>query len=273
MPATRFWQFEDTAVSFGQVDVNPTDLGRMLLIEFALGGADDWHVIPLPIAVGAVATVAQLRVLDTFGPVNEIEPVDDGLAAGPHWRMFRVTSRDDDVEALPLALVVPSAGAELLGDPVEDLRLARDEQANLVWAIERVVPDARGDATTGSTAGRSRVRRPPRRVLAPAVRAYVVQTPVPAGSMPLVPQPSANGGLELDRGTLTAGSVRGADRGGFALEIVALREEALPREGLTIRRRWHVARGSTARCTPGSGAKCSPGAGEPESGLAFDRLR
>jgi len=132
----------------------------MLLIEFALGGADDWHVIPLPIAVGAVATVAQLRVLDTFGRVTEIEPVDDGPATGPHWRMFRFTSIDDDTEALPLVLVVPSAGAELLGDPVEDLRLARDEQANLAWAIERVVPDARGDATTVD-GGRSRPTRVP----------------------------------------------------------------------------------------------------------------
>jgi hypothetical protein len=268
MPATRFWQFEDTAVSFGQVDVDPTDLGRMLLIEFALGGADDWHVIPVPIAVGAVATVAQLRVLDTFGRVTDIEPVDDGPAAGPHWRMFRVTSSDDGAQALPLVLVVPSAGAELLGDPVEDLRLARDEQANLAWAIERVVPDARGDATTVD--GGPVVADP--RAVAPAVRAYVVQTPVPAGWTPLVPRPSANGVLELDRGTLAADPAA-EPAGRLALEIVALREEALPREGLTVRRRWHVARWVDGSLHSWVGREVLPGAGEPESGLAFDRLR
>ncbi|MEZ5123799.1 MAG: hypothetical protein R2736_19875 [Solirubrobacterales bacterium] len=35
MPATRSWQFEDAAVSLGQVDVDPADVGRMLLIELA----------------------------------------------------------------------------------------------------------------------------------------------------------------------------------------------------------------------------------------------
>jgi hypothetical protein len=39
--------------------------------------------MPLPIAVGAVTTVAQLRVLNTFGRVTEVEPVDDRPADGP----------------------------------------------------------------------------------------------------------------------------------------------------------------------------------------------
>lgn len=267
MPATRFWQFEDAAVSFGRVDVDPTDLGRMLLIEFALGGADDWQVIPLPIAVGAVATVAQLRVLDTFGRETEIEPVDAGPADGPRWRMFRVASGDDDTQALPLVLVVPSAGAELVGDPVEDLRLARDEQANLAWAIERVVADARGDATVVDGGP---VATDPRAV-APAVRAYVVQTTVPAGWTPLVPQPSAGGGLEFARGALAAAPTA-QPAGRLAQEIVALREEALPREGLTVHRRWHVARWVDGSLHAWVGREVLPGAGEPESGLAFDRL-
>jgi hypothetical protein len=267
MPATRFWQFEDAAVSFGSVDVDPTDLGRMLLIEFALGGADDWHVIPLPVAVGAVATVAQLRVLDTFGRMTEVEPVDAGPPVGPRWRMFRVTSGDDDAHALPLVLVVPSAGAELLGDPVEDLRLARDEQANLAWAIERVVTDARGDARAVEGGP---VPTDPRAV-APAVRAYVVQTPVPAGWTPLVPQPSATGGLELARGSLAAAPAA-EPAGRLAHEISALREEALPREGLTVRRRWHVARWVDGSQHAWVGRDVLLGAGEPESGLEFARL-
>ena len=37
MPAARFWEFEDAKVDFGSVDAGPTDLARMLLVEFALG--------------------------------------------------------------------------------------------------------------------------------------------------------------------------------------------------------------------------------------------
>jgi hypothetical protein len=265
MPATRFWQFEDATVSFGQVDVDPADLGRMLLIEFALGGADDWHVIPLPLSVGTVATVAQLRVLDTFGRATEIEPVDDGPDGGPHWRMYRISSGEDD--ALDLVLVPPTAGAALLGDPVEDLRVARDEQANLAWAIERVVEDARGDA--------ARVEPGPvpvdPRPVAPATRAYVVQTPVPAGWTPLVPRRSEGGGLRLDRGTLAAAP--GAEpTGRLARELISFREELLPREGLTIHRRWHVARWTDGSVHAWIAREVLPGAGEPESRLAFDRL-
>ena len=36
MPAARFWEFEDAQVDFGSVDAGPTDLARMLLVEFAL---------------------------------------------------------------------------------------------------------------------------------------------------------------------------------------------------------------------------------------------
>ena len=110
------------------------------------------------------------------------------------------------------------------------------------------------------------------RAAAPAVRAYIVQTPVPAGWTPLVPQPSANGGLELDRGTLAARPTA-APTGRLALEIVALREEALPREGLTIRRRWHVTRWVDGSLHSWVGREVLTGAGEPESRLAFDRLQ
>lgn len=34
MPAARFWEFEDAQVDFGAVDAGPTDLARMLLVNF-----------------------------------------------------------------------------------------------------------------------------------------------------------------------------------------------------------------------------------------------
>jgi len=37
MAAARFWEFEDAQVDFGAVDAGPTDLARMLLVEFAQG--------------------------------------------------------------------------------------------------------------------------------------------------------------------------------------------------------------------------------------------
>ena len=298
MPVTRFWQYEDASVSFGLVSVDPQDLGRMLLIDFALAGADDWHVVPLPLAVGTVATIAQLRVIDTFGRTTDLDPVDDGIgdasdapatAGGPsgsagtggssgssaasspggpapsqRWRMFLTSSGED---AVPLVMITPTPGAEQVGDPIEDVRLTRDEQANLGWAIAATVPDGRG---AGARVDPGPLAGDPRAV-APATRAYVVQTPVPAGWTPLVPRPTAGGGLELARGALAVDPTA-QPPGTMTGEITAVREELLPPEGLTVVRRWHYARWIDGSMHAWIGREVTPGAGEPESKLAFDRL-
>jgi hypothetical protein len=276
MPVNRFWQYEDSTVSFGQVTVDPQDLGRLLLIEFALAGADDWHVVPLPLTVGAVATVAQLRVLDTFGRTTDIAPADegsdtDGAGSGGgdgddvHWRMYRISSGDDD--ALPLALIAPTPGAIQIGDPIEDVRLARDEQANVGWAITATTPDGRGDRVATDAGPVSTDPRP----VVPATRAYVVQTPIPAGWTPLLPQATTAGGLELARGTLAADPTA-RPAGTLVPEITALRDELLPRDGLTVVRRWRYARWIDGSIHAWIGREVHTGAGEPDSKLAFDRL-
>ena len=52
--ALRFWEFEDAQVDFGSVDAGPTDLARMLLVEFALTYGNDWFVIPIELDVGSL---------------------------------------------------------------------------------------------------------------------------------------------------------------------------------------------------------------------------
>ncbi|HKE56580.1 MAG TPA: hypothetical protein VKB46_07760, partial [Pyrinomonadaceae bacterium] len=54
MPAARFWEFEDAQVDFGAVDAGPTDLLRLLLVEFALAYSNDWFVIPVELEIGAI---------------------------------------------------------------------------------------------------------------------------------------------------------------------------------------------------------------------------
>ena len=66
MPAPRVWEFEDAQVDFA-VDAGPTDLGRMLLVEFALNSGNDWFVIPVELGVGSFYRTKSLVITDTFG--------------------------------------------------------------------------------------------------------------------------------------------------------------------------------------------------------------
>ena len=66
-PADRFWEFEDAGVHFGAIDAGPTDLTRVLLVEFSLVYGNDWYVVPLRLPVGSLFRVTSFTVRDTFG--------------------------------------------------------------------------------------------------------------------------------------------------------------------------------------------------------------
>ena len=65
-----------------------------------------------------------------------------GIAADrPGWRMFSVTPSNN------LLFVPPVVAGSLHSDPVEEVSYLRDEVANLVWAVERLVPSVAGGVT------------------------------------------------------------------------------------------------------------------------------
>ena len=55
MPDTRWWAFEDGRTNFGDVDAATTDLAKLLFIEFGLVYANDWFLVPVHAAGGALA--------------------------------------------------------------------------------------------------------------------------------------------------------------------------------------------------------------------------
>src|SRR5262245_55642682 len=84
-PADRFWEFEDATINFGAIDAGPTDLARMLLVEFGLVYGNDWYVVPLRLPVGSLFRVTSCTVRDTFGVVTVVSRVG---SAG--WALFDV---------------------------------------------------------------------------------------------------------------------------------------------------------------------------------------
>ena len=51
-------------------------------------------------------------------------------------------------------MLLPTAPTVLQGEPLEQVALIRDEMANMVWGVERVVPLADGSGVRGVEAAR-----------------------------------------------------------------------------------------------------------------------
>src|SRR6266542_3192488 len=93
MPTARFWEFEDAQVDFGSVDAGPTDLARMLLVEFSLTYGNDWFVIPIELDVGSLYRCRSLVIEDTFGVRTLIKSSSELGKPNSRWGMFQQVIR------------------------------------------------------------------------------------------------------------------------------------------------------------------------------------
>src|SRR5690606_14087958 len=119
-----------------------------------LAFASDWFLVPLVTRVGGLVRVVELAVTDTFGVRTTVAPADDAHGAR-RFGLWRVAARGPEGTDLLDGLLVPSTLADgLLGPSLEEVVVVRDQDQNLAWVIERVVPDARGQARPGFQGGR-----------------------------------------------------------------------------------------------------------------------
>lgn len=137
MPADRFWEFEDAAVALGRVRSGPTDLVKMVAVDFAIVYSPDWHLVPVEVPVGSVARIDWIVVRDTFGVATLVGSTAT-QAADDAGRLFQPANLGGEGDN-PMLVVVPSALGNLTSEPLEDVALQRDEMANLAWSIEKLV--------------------------------------------------------------------------------------------------------------------------------------
>jgi hypothetical protein len=159
-PMRRWWEFENAAVNLGTIDVAKTDLGKLALMEFALIFGDDWFVVPLPAVPNTLLRVTNLAVHDCFGQVTTI-PSARSLSADPTkpWQVFTLAPEGVG-SAVGDFLLVPSIVGTRDESPVlEEVRFARDEDANVVFAIETTVLNQVGEPESGFAAHLEAVRR------------------------------------------------------------------------------------------------------------------
>lgn len=274
MPAERWWEFEDSTVNLPAIGAGPPDLARLLVVEFANVYGNDHWVVPLDLAVGMIHQITGLSVTDTFGEVVKIGPVDE-----EGWSMFRPTDTETGKPGPHFLPLLATAAARVEGRPVEEVVFARDEMANLAWAVERVVQGACGEP-------RLRGSEVPDNGPSPAASAagslrYRLMTSVPAHWIPLVPVPLAPGSaaIRFRRGQIPRFTADGTRRpqakaAGQLLEPKAdrvyFREEEIPRSGLLVTRTPVTTRGHDGTLYHWTGRRVHVGRGEASSGLAFD---
>ena len=149
MPNLRWWQLEDQQTDFGSLNAGTTDVALLMLAEFGLVYGNDWSLVPYDLEVGSLARVTGLVVTDSFGERTLVRAAGRGrrrrlAAMGPLPPQRRSDGPPDDRLFLAPALARSEGGS-----PIEEVVLARDEVANMVWGIEAVIPGVRGDGTNG----------------------------------------------------------------------------------------------------------------------------
>ncbi len=271
MPANRFWEMEDAAVALGTMSAGPTDLARLLAIDFAIVYGPDWFLAPVEVPVGCVAQIDWVVVRDTFGVATLIgtTATQAGDGAGRQFQPSMVTGEEGDN---PMLVVLPSSLGSLRSEVREDVALQRDEVANLAWAIERVVM-----GPTGRGVDRPWFQsefEPPDAVSEPGSYEMVwrLASPVAKSWIPFVARPDDDGTRRLRKGRLLdtpTGEVR-ASLSRLLDHVDTVREEEVTRAGIRVTTVDQLARWYDGRSFAWRGREKRPARGEVSSHLRFD---
>ena len=201
MPTPRFWEFEDAQVDFGSVDAGPTDLARMLLVEFSLTYGNDWFVIPVELPVGSLYRCRSLVIEDTFGVRTLLKAASQLSEPHASWRMFQQSHTRRSGLPKPasnLFFLTPSLLKGMESKPIEEVLFLRDEMANMAWGVERIVESA-AEKPLNRFEQEIQTTDPPFQSADPNKLVYKLATKVPDNWVPLLPVKSDEG-LRLRRG-------------------------------------------------------------------------
>ena len=127
-PHPRWWQIEQLRYDPGAVAPHRTRLASLMLIQLTASHGDDWFTAPLICPTGTLVAVTELEVEDLMGLTAKEPAADD-------WTFYRVSGRRPNELLVWPAVTNPLTGTTSL----DDVQLGVDEDANVLWAIERRV--------------------------------------------------------------------------------------------------------------------------------------
>ena len=269
-PHPRWWQIENAHVDIGGFPPDRGHLATMLLIDLLVSHADDWFTFPIDTTVGSVVTLREVTVRDSFDD-------DTTLVTPATWTLFKVTGLD------PTSLVVwPTAVTPLGSAATDEVVLGVDEDANLLWAVERradghelapPVSDFVPPTPTGQVLATEAVSYEyhPSTALPPywhpyeihevdGRRRFVQGRLADLEARPPVAQPAPVTSLLYDAHAPAAGPVH------------QIEPATIPTTGLRLERRWMLGRRTDGLPVLWAQRRRLPLLGPPVSGLRFDVL-
>ena len=303
MPAPRFWDFEESQLSFADISPDKRDLVKALCADFMLIHGVDWFALPLEVPSGRLARLDNLVVTDVFGGRTLVERADKLSVPGrTRWTMFSSAQAGTGAPTSGLAdffVVPPSAGPSLVAGPtVEEVRFARDETANMAFGIERVTMSPLGEPRQGSERDAAVDERkpfePPESDDETSPLRYLIESKIPVQYIPLLGikafgETSTNPSIVLEK----AGILRPIAADAYTVvpavgrilnpQVIVspfppltppanyqILEEQVPRAGVTVRRTIYRSRWRDGSTHLWIARRIQTGAGESQTGLRFD---
>jgi hypothetical protein len=274
-------------------------------MEFALVYSNDWFVIPYTLPAGAIAAIRGFAVTDVFGERFWITAADAGQdASWQRWSMFTINVEGQPGAAADTSLLVlPTVPKIQHSAATEDILLVRDEVANMVWGVEKIVPLANGETKPGAEAARQTSAfyagqlaarlaggLAPVVALTPAAPIqYQVMSTVPENWIPFLPVhvPGDNREIQLQRAALPRIFEGDPDppvkvrprtvllREGLDLPVQQpyfVHEEEVPRAGTRLTQHFERTRWTQGQVYTWLRVRRQTGRGEGSSGLGFDEI-
>lgn len=303
MPNTRWWTFEDGVTNFGNIRPDTTDLNKLLVMEFGLIYANDWFLFPLTLSAGSIGKVKGITVTNVFGERIWIEPAGSGKDDDwQRWSMFTTNIIGNNNEKFDKSILfLPTTRKIQEGAPMEEVKLIRDEVANMVWGIETMVPLAHGTSVKGNEAGiefknylqmlkyESGPVTPPVLLDNEAKIKYQLMNTVPENWIPFIPvhTDATKRQIKLQRASMprflkndeddpqtvkprTSLLRQGLDQ--VTPEKYFIHEEEVPRAGTLVKQSFQRTRWYNGKTFNWLGIHKQTGRGEGSSGLAFDAI-
>lgn len=295
MPDKRLFSFEDSNLDLSGMEVDQSDLIKLMIIDFSLVSDNDWYTIPLEMELGELCWINHITVKDVFGittTINHDKNTGQFLDTNPLkiWDSFKIRSSDllrerginnqelykkeEQFLYLPPVTAFPQESR-----PLEELLFLRDEYANMVWGIERTVCNEMGKPINGYDL-HLELNGPFLKTeeSGHALPQFSLASPVPTNWIPYLPFHLEDSNIELRRAVMMRNEAHTEPEDINPLyrlaqkDLLNIREEAIPRAGVRVQLTRQRVRATNGQTFIWMGRKVLAGKGEGNSGLSFDQL-